>query len=122
MVVLTSYAMPNSILKRQWTLATLHGLLFFILVISFDVSVCGAKWNDDVQRPSTTSSLWGVTSIFRGGSSITMDEYITNEEEDDETGTADAYTMLAKAIQSRFRADDDDAVEPDVERLVKAFR
>lgn len=114
--------MPNSILKRQWTLATLHCLLFFILVISFNVSVCDAKWNDAVQRPTTTSSLWGVTSIFRGGSSTTMDEDITNEDEEDETGTVDVYTMLAKAIQSRFRADDDDAIEPDVERLVKAFR
>jgi hypothetical protein len=69
----------------------------------------------------------GSVISLRGGSTATfatnVEDATTEEdgEEIDEEDEFDAYTMLAKAVRSRFRSDDCDD-EPDVPTLVKAFR
>jgi hypothetical protein len=67
------------------------------------------------------STLWGVTRLIRGGSTAISGEITYDKDDGEETESTDAYTMLANAIQSRFRSDVDE-VEPDVDAIVRAFR
>ena len=78
-----------------------------------------------VSRPSARSvNRHGLFKTFRGGSTFAvsniLDEDILEEGEDEEKD-ADAYAMLAKAILSRFRSDDN-GNDVDVPTLVRAFR
>jgi hypothetical protein len=73
--------------------------------------------------PSRMVLRRGLFCSFRGGSTAAisdiMDEDLFEEGEEEEYGS-DAYEMLAKAILSRFRSDDD--ADIDVPTLVRAFR
>ena len=117
-------------MNRRWkcgSVGTLWSFRLLVIVVvassqmSFVFSGC-APWN---HVPETACSSWSFIQFFRGGSTtnIEIDTVYDNEEieDEDEVGSSDAYTMLAKAIQSRFRGDDGED-EPSIETLVKAFR
>jgi hypothetical protein len=74
-------------------------------------------------RPTRSDNRLGHLVSFRGGSTATFSDNIDEdliEEGDEEEDSSDAYDMLAKAILSRFRSDDDNEV--DVPTLIRAFR
>jgi hypothetical protein len=72
---------------------------------------------------SRSDVFCGISPSCRGGSIAVEEDSITLEaQDDDDDDIADAYTILAKAIQSRFRTDDSDANSLDIQSLVGAFR
>ena len=121
--VLTRHAMTTRKWRRKWNIVSARSIFITFVTLSFDVLRCDAKWTAFQHPFASSPAAWGVVQPFRGGSTNMIDDVRSEEDEDeDEVGTADAYTMLAKAIQSRFRANDESDIEPDVETIVKAFR
>ena len=128
------HTMLKTAVKHRWKFGLANGFVYYLCIVSFAVLRSDAKWNNnELRQPlyytftesTSPTAICGVAKVLRGGSNILMDLDVTDErdqsDEEDEEGSADAYIMLAKAIQSRFRANDDDESEPDVETLVKSF-